>query len=164
MSNYLKFIHSKNRSQDEHYMKIALEAAEASKSQGEQARGAVLVLPNRVFIETQSVISTGDPTALAEINVIRKVAPLTRNLQDAILYTTTEPSTLGMAAVIQSGIKELVWGAYDKVNGFNTANKLNLGGVDVKYLGGVLAESCYNIASPSLKEHLKYETSVVGNI
>lgn len=150
--NYLK---NQKRSQDERYMKIALEAADSAKSKGEQARGAVLVLANKVYSEGQAVLEERDLCSHAELNVIRKVAPLTRNLQDAILYSTTEPCALCMSAAITAGIKEVVFGAYDKTNGFLTAKKLNLEGVDVTYLGGVLVEDCYSIASPSLKEHLE---------
>lgn len=154
---FQNYVTKQKRSADERHMKTALEAAEAAKSQGEQARGAVLVMPTRVYSESQSVL-TGDPTCHAEMNVIRKVAPTTRNLQDGILYATTEPCAMCMAAAMAAGIKEVVFGAYDKTNGFSTAKKLNMEGADVNFLGGVLAESCYSIASPSLKEHLSHET------
>jgi tRNA(adenine34) deaminase len=150
------YVTSKKSNGDFRHMKLAIEAADSAKSQGEQARGAVLVFPNKVIAEGQSILMESDPTCHAEINVIRKAAMThRRSLKEGTLYVTSEPCAMCAAAAINAGIQEIIFGAYDHVQGFVTAKKLNLEDVDLKYMGGVLAEECYTIASPSLRESLK---------
>ena len=153
-----KYLNKKKMIDDERYMRLAIESAEASKSQGEQARGAVLVFPNRVLAESQTVLMESSPICHAEMNVIRKAIDIyPRSLKEGVLYVTTEPCTLCLAAICECGIKEVVFGCHDVVNGAISTKTLNLEKFELAIKGGILAESCYQICSPSLRENLKYE-------
>ncbi len=54
-----------------------------------------------------------DPTAHAEINVIRKACQLKKHLDlsNCIIYCTVEPSPISASAIASSGIQSLVFGA-----------------------------------------------------
>lgn len=54
-----------------------------------------------------------DPTAHAEINVIRKACKLRKSLDlsDCIIYCTVEPSPIGSSAMANSYISSIVYGA-----------------------------------------------------
>lgn len=150
---------AKKRSQDEQYMQLAIKSAEMSKSNGEAARGAVLVFPNSHFVEGQTVFADHNPIAHAEMNVLHKACHSTnKSFKDAVLYTTTEPCPLCVCAMYEYGVRELVFGAYDDANGFiNSNRKLVLDHFNISYIGGILAKECCEIASISLRENLRYQ-------
>lgn len=103
------------------FMKIALEEAEAAADRGEVPVGAVLVSPEGQII-AQSGNRTeelADPTAHAEMLVIRKAAAILRSprLVDCDLYVTLEPCAMCAAAISFARIHKIVFGAYDPKGG-----------------------------------------------
>ena len=64
-------------------------------------------------------IQRKDPTAHAEILVLRAAAKKLGNyrLNDGVLFTTLEPCPMCAGAVLESRIKSLIFGAYDRKNG-----------------------------------------------
>ena len=100
------------------YMLIALEEARYAAELGEIPVGAVIVDPIRNKILARNgnrVLRDKDPTAHAEILVIREVANLfnTVNLQNFELFVTLEPCSMCASAIAMSRIKRLEFGAYD---------------------------------------------------
>ena len=79
--------------------------------------GAVLVdEDNQVIAKDHNhPIGSCDPTAHAEINVIRKAAQVMRNyrLLNTTLYVTLEPCAMCMGAIVHARIGRLVFGAAD---------------------------------------------------
>ena len=61
-------------------------------------------------------ITNNDPTAHAEILVLREAAALLKNyrLLDATIYTTIEPCAMCAGALVNARIKRLVYGAKDE--------------------------------------------------
>lgn len=106
---------------DEEYMEKALELAREAASRGEIPVGAIVVDKNGKIIgegfnrreELQS------PTAHAEVLAIEQAAKTLKNrrLLDCTLYVTLEPCPMCAGAVMNAGLKRLVYGAFDDKNG-----------------------------------------------
>jgi tRNA(Arg) A34 adenosine deaminase TadA len=79
--------------------------------------GAVIVRDERLVARaTNLVVPNHDPTAHAEINVIRQACQIleTHNLQGCILYSSCEPCPMCLAAILWAGISELYFAATRK--------------------------------------------------
>lgn len=106
---------------DEEYMEKALELAQEAASRGEIPVGAVVVDKDGKVIgegfnrreELQS------PTAHAEVLAIEQAAKTLHNrrLSGCTLYVTLEPCPMCAGAVMNAGLKRLVYGAFDDKNG-----------------------------------------------
>ena len=131
-------------------MRKAIEAAEAAGGSGEVPIGACLINNQGELIAVAGnlTISTCDPTAHAEILVLRQAARKIGNyrLTDTVVYTTIEPCAMCAGALVNARVKRLVYGARDERFGavetvFNicTSSSLNHR-LEIK--SGVLAEEC----------------------
>ncbi len=106
---------------DEEYMEKALELAREAASRGEIPVGALVVDKDGKIIgegfnrreELQS------PTAHAEVLAIEQAAKTLHNrrLSGCTLYVTLEPCPMCAGAVMNAGLKRLVYGAFDDKNG-----------------------------------------------
>ena len=109
-------------SEENFFMKQALECAQAGAAAGEVPVGAVLVdHTSGVVLATDhnQVEALGDPTAHAEMQVIwAAVAGRGEKwLADCYLYVTLEPCPMCAAAISLARIRKLVFGAYDPKGG-----------------------------------------------
>lgn len=106
---------------DETYMREALHEAQAASSRGEVPVGAILVGSDGQIISRagNTPIGIDDPTAHAEIMVIRDAARKTGNyrLTGTTLYVTLEPCTMCVGAIAHARIARLVYGASDPKGG-----------------------------------------------
>ncbi len=134
---------------DIQFLREALAEARAAATAGEVPIGAVLVHNGRILSRSGNrTIRDCDPTAHAEIVVLREAARLLNNyrLADTILYVTIEPCSMCAGAIIQARVPRLVYGADDPKGGavrscfevlFNS--RLNH---QVEVTSGVLAADC----------------------
>jgi tRNA(adenine34) deaminase len=113
---------------DLHFMKLALAEAQASADAGEVPIGAVLVHGGALMIRSGNrTIRDNDPTAHAEIVVIREMAQTVHNyrLTGATLYVTLEPCAMCAGAIVQARVSRVVYGADDPKGGaFRTCFEL----------------------------------------
>jgi tRNA(Arg) A34 adenosine deaminase TadA len=103
-------------------MRIALEAAQAAAAAGETPVGAVVVDPASgevIAVGANQPIGTHDPTAHAEIVVLREAARKLGNyrLTDLTLVVTLEPCAMCAGAISHARIGRLVFGAEDPKGG-----------------------------------------------
>jgi guanine deaminase len=94
----------------EYFMRLAL--AEAEK--GDAPYGAVIVKDNEVMAAAHNTVKRdNDPSAHAEINVIRSLTAKLKNpsLEGYSIYTTGEPCPMCATACVWSGLSEIVYGA-----------------------------------------------------
>ncbi|MDZ7641128.1 MAG: tRNA adenosine(34) deaminase TadA [Desulfurivibrio sp.] len=102
---------------DQRYMALALAEAAKAAERGEVPVGALLVAADATVMvaDGNRTIEYGDPTAHAEIVVLRRAAVLLDNhrLTDATLYVTLEPCVMCAGAMLQARIARLVYGAAD---------------------------------------------------
>ena len=98
----------------EKYMKFALKEAEEAGRSGEVPIGAILIKGDRVIAKDHNrCIELNDPTAHAEVLVLRKGGELLKNyrLNDTVMYVTAEPCPMCLSAMAHSRISRLVFGA-----------------------------------------------------
>jgi len=136
-------------SNDEHWMRQAIELANKAASEDEVPVGAVIVKNNQLIGEGwNQPIQSHDPCAHAEIMAIRDAGQALNNyrLIDTTLYVSLEPCSMCVGAMIHARIKRIVFGAYDLKTGA-AGSALNL--VDdpvhnhkIDVLGGVLEVEC----------------------
>jgi len=101
---------------DLYYLQLALDDARASAAAGEVPIGAVLVHNDAVLVRSGNrTIRDNDPTAHAEIIVIREAARLLGNyrLAGTVLYVTLEPCAMCAGAIVQARVSRLVYAADD---------------------------------------------------
>src|SRR6266849_3130668 len=109
-----------NPSRPEQIMAGALEEAGRARDAGEVPIGAVVVIDGAVVGRGfNQPISSGDPTAHAEIVAIREAARQLGNyrLTGAILCVTIEPCLMCVGALVHARIGTLVYGASEPRSG-----------------------------------------------
>lgn len=131
-------------------MRKALEAAAEAQNSDEIPIGACLINDQGELLAAAGnrTISDNDPTAHAEILVLREAARKIGNyrLTETTVYTTIEPCAMCAGALVNARIKRLVFGAKDERFGavesvFNICNNSSLNHrMEIK--SGVLAEEC----------------------
>lgn len=141
-------------SEDEKMMRVALEQAMLAMNEGEVPVGAVITLEGRILAKAHnSPLSLIDPTAHAEILVIREAAQILRNyrLPGTTLYVTLEPCVMCAGAIIQARVARVVYGAPDPKGGavrslysIFSDKRLNH---KVEVTEGILSEACGEILS-----------------
>ncbi len=103
-------------------MQKALQVAKSAILRDEVPVGAVLVdYKNNKIISSGSntVIEDSDPTAHAEINIIRAACreKLSTHLDDCDIYITLEPCAMCAQAISNARIRRIYYGAYDPKSG-----------------------------------------------
>ena len=138
---------SRQTAKDEKWMRLALDLAEIAAARGEVPVGAVLVENESALASAgNSPISLNDPTAHAEILVLREAASRKGNyrLPGSTLYVTLEPCVMCMGALLHARVSRLVFGALDPKTG--------------------AAQSRYAIGSDGrLNHHLEITSGILGD-
>ncbi len=101
---------------DVQWMRRALELAELAASRGEVPVAAVLTKEQEIVAEGHNLtVTSNDPTAHAEVVVIREAAQKLGDwrLTQCTLYVTLEPCAMCAGAVVLSRLRRLVFGASD---------------------------------------------------
>jgi tRNA(adenine34) deaminase len=131
--------------EDEKWMKIAINEANLAMNEDEIPVGAVLVLNDRLIAQSHNQpINNNDPTAHAEIQVLRKAGNHQKNyrLLDSTLYVTLEPCAMCFGAMIHARIKRVVFSASDTKTGVCGScinlNEENFFNHKISITGGVL--------------------------
>jgi tRNA(adenine34) deaminase len=131
------------------FMQEALAEARTAAEAGEVPIGAVLVHDGKILARSNNrTIRDNDPTAHAEIIVLREAARLLGNyrLAGTTLYVTIEPCSMCAGAIIQARIPRLVYGADDPKGGavrscFEILSHPRLNH-QVEVASGILAAEC----------------------
>lgn len=159
-------------SEDLWFMNIALEEAERAYDMDEVPVGAVLVSDaGEVLAKAHNLKEQlSNPCGHAEIIAIQKAAKEIEGwrLTGFTLYVTLEPCLMCLGAVVQSRIKRVVFGSYDKKGGalslgyyMHKDKRLNH---RFSVTGGVGHYECSKILSSYFKEkrqNHKYNTAIL---
>ena len=147
------------RSEDERFMRAALDLARRAQERGEVPVGAVVVLDDAIVGEGfNQPIAAHDPTAHAEIVALRDAARRIRNyrLPGATLYVTIEPCQMCVGALVHARVARIVYGASEpKAGALESAMRahehpsLNHRLVAV---GGVLEDECREVIQGFFEE------------
>ncbi len=102
---------------DEHWMRLALDEADAAAAKGEVPVGCVIVSKDGVLLARGHNLreTDEDPTAHAEIVAVRAAAQQlgTWRLEDTTLYVTLEPCVMCAGALVNARVGRVVYGADD---------------------------------------------------
>ena len=130
---------------DEKWMKIALNQANLAMNENEIPVGAILVKNGKLIAQSHNQpIRTNDPTAHAEIQLLRKAGEQQKNyrLIGSTIYVTLEPCTMCFGAMVHARIERIVFGASDFKTGVCGScinlNKENFFNHKISITGGVL--------------------------
>lgn len=137
-----------------HYMRLALQEAQAAFDENEVPVGAVIVHEERVIASAHNQREQlRDPTAHAEMIAITQAAEALGSwrLDDCTLYVTLEPCPMCAGAVVQARIPLVVYGAADPKAGavaslFSLLDDPRLNH-RAQVVGGVMGEECGQILS-----------------
>ena len=138
--------------EQEYWMKEALKMADEAERLGEVPVGAVLVGPDGELARGfNRPIASHDPTAHAEINVLRQAGARLGNyrLTGTRIYVTVEPCTMCAGALIHARVAEVVFGAREPKGGALVSRSAEdgssmLAGLNhrLEVVEGVLADEC----------------------
>ncbi|MCI9084003.1 MAG: nucleoside deaminase [Bacilli bacterium] len=133
------------------HMQEAIKEAEINENTGFKNGGpfgAVIVKNDTIIAASHNtVIENNDPTAHAEINVIRKAAKIlkTHDLSECTLYTTCFPCPMCLSAIAWANIKNIYYGntkedaenigfrdnqIYELINNLNSNKTINFTQID----------------------------------
>src|SRR6266571_2318232 len=137
---------------DESLMGAALEEAHRAREAGEVPIGAVVAVDGEIVGRGfNQPISSGDPTAHAEIVAIREAARRVGNyrLSGARLCVTIEPCLMCVGALVHARIATLVYGAVEPKSGaiVSSVRGSELPGLNHGFavVGGVREEACRDL-------------------
>src|SRR5215471_12336428 len=147
-------------------MREALEQARLARDAGEVPIGAVVSL-NGVIVARgfNQPISSGDPTAHAEIVAIREAARHAGNyrLTDATLCVTIEPCLMCVGALVHARIGTLVYGAAEPRTGaiVSTVRGGELPGHNHRFeiVAGVREDECRRLMQAFFRERRSAQRS-----
>jgi len=108
----------------DHLMEAALDEARRARDAGEVPIGAVVALDEAIVGRGfNQPISSGDPTAHAEIVAVRDAAARVGNyrLRGAVMCVTIEPCLMCVGALVHARIATLVFGAAEPKTGAVTS-------------------------------------------
>lgn len=137
----------------EKFMKIALKEAKKAAKKKEVPIGAVVVKDGKVIAKAHNLREKSNlATGHAEILAIEKANKKLKSwrLDTCTLYVTIEPCPMCAGAIIQSRLKQVVYGAQDLKSGthqsvVNLFDKSFNHKVEVEY--GIMEEECGEVVT-----------------
>jgi tRNA(adenine34) deaminase len=152
---------------DEFWMRESLRAAVEAEKLNEVPIGACLIdnQGKLLAIGGNRTITDNDPTAHAEILVLREAAALLKNyrLIDTTIYTTIEPCAMCAGALVNARVKRLVYGAKDERFGavetvFRICDSDFLNH-KIEIVAGILADDCRKLMQDFFRQRRENQKS-----
>ena len=141
------------------FMEAALDQARLGLAAGEVPVGAVLVVGDQIIARAfNQPIRANDPTAHAEVLVLREAARLLGNyrLTEATVYVTVEPCLMCVGAMVHARVCEVVYGAAEPKAGalVSSIRALESPGLNHRFAvtAGVLEDECRAIIQEFFRE------------
>ncbi|MBR2480436.1 MAG: nucleoside deaminase [Clostridia bacterium] len=144
------------------FMRLAIKEAKKAELIDEVPIGAVIVKDGKVIARAHNKKeSKNQATRHAEIEAIEKATKKVNNwwLEDCDIYVTLEPCAMCAGALINSRLRNIYFGAYDKKAGC-CGSLYNLP-IDVRFNhrlgveGGILEEECATLLTNYFKKKRK---------
>ena len=139
------------------FMNEALRLAKEAAKEGEVPVGAVVTIGNKIIGKGRDRREKGtNALCNAEIEAINEACKRLGGwrLWECELYVTLEPCPMCAGAIINSRIKKVVFGAYDKKNGA-CGSVVNLNSFSFnhhpKLLGGIMEDECSAVLTEFFK-------------
>ena len=140
-------------------MDAALEQARLALAAGEVPIGAVLVVEGGIVARAfNQPISSCDPTAHAEVLVLREAARIAGNyrLTNADVYMTLEPCLMCVGALVHARVRRVIFGAAEPRTGalVSTVRALDTPGLNHRFemTGGVCEDAARELIQEFFRE------------
>jgi tRNA(adenine34) deaminase len=140
-------------------MDAALEQARLALAAGEVPIGAVLVIDDEIVARAfNQPISSCDPTAHAEVLVLREAARAVGNyrLTSADVYVTLEPCLMCVGALVHARVRTVIYGAAEPKTGalVSSARALETPGLNHRFAvsAGVREEAARELIQQFFRE------------
>lgn len=143
-------------------MRAALAVAATAAESGDVPIGAVVLdADGRVLASARNTReASGDPTAHAEVSVLRAAAKVVGDgwrLADTTLVVTVEPCTMCAGALVLARVSRLVFGAWEPRTGavgslWDVVRDRRLNHRP-EVVGGVLADECSALLAEFFRDH-----------
>ena len=140
-------------------MDAALEQARLALAAGEVPIGAVLVVEGGIVARAfNQPISSCDPTAHAEVLVLREAARIAGNyrLTNADVYVTLEPCLMCVGALVHARVRRVMFGAAEPRTGalVSTVRALDTPGLNHRFemTGGVCEDAARELIQEFFRE------------
>lgn len=142
---------------DERYMRMALDEAQAAFDEGEIPIGAVITVNGRVIARAHNrTEALNDVTAHAEMQAITSGADYLggKYMPECTIYVTVEPCAMCAGALGWSQIGRIVYGAPDPKRGFFSVYRQDNTPLHpkTKVEGGILEDECRAIMQDFFKK------------
>lgn len=135
------------------FMRLAIDEAVIAKKNGDVPVGAVIVKDGQVVAAAHNTREM-DMNAIrhAEISAIDIACKKLQRwrLDDCDLYVTLEPCLMCTGAVVQSRIRRLFFGAYDRERGYIVSNTAE--GLRLEYYCGIMEKECAQLLNDFFEE------------
>ena len=144
------------------FMRLAIKEAKKAELVDEVPIGAVIVKDGKVIARAHNKKETkNQATRHAEIEAIEKATKKVNNwwLEDCDIYVTLEPCAMCAGALINSRLRNIYFGAYDKKAGccgslYNLPEDTRFNH-RLKVEGGILEEECASLLTNYFKKKRK---------
>ncbi len=134
-------------------MRLAIEEARVSRSEGNKGYGAVVVLGNEIIGKAHdTAVTGGDPSLHAEVNAIRQAAQKRGepDLCGGVLFATCEPCPMCASLAVWANLTTIVYGASIEETAQLGKSRILVGCQEIvdrspallEVVGGVLNEEC----------------------
>ncbi|MBP7211334.1 nucleoside deaminase [bacterium] len=125
---------------------------EAERSKQDIPVGAVVVCDGKIIASAHNEREKElDISAHAEILAIKRAEKVLNNwrIDGCELYVTLEPCPMCAWAILQSRIKSVYFGSFDKIYGAfgSVVDFRNISNPDLKIYSGIMEQECNNILS-----------------
>jgi tRNA(Arg) A34 adenosine deaminase TadA len=134
-------------------MKIAIEEARISKSEGNKGYGAVVILGKQILGKAHdTTVTEKDPVLHAEVNAIRQAVKTSgdTNLCGAILFSTCEPCPMCSSLAVWANLTTIVYGTSIKETARLGKSRIHISAkkvidkspVMIEVIGNILKNEC----------------------
>ena len=156
-----QFFENTSKAIHERWMMRAIEQAHSAKDKNEIPVGAVLVDcdSGELIVEAHNEsIENNDPTAHAEIVVLRKAAAIKQNyrLPRTAIYVTIEPCTMCVGAIYHARVDAVIFGAEEPRAGALVSqlclSDRSFYNHEIDVIGGILEHQCATLISDFFKD------------
>lgn len=146
------------------YMREALNQARQAYEKDEVPVGAVLVYQDKIISKGHNLRETNQlVTSHAELLCIEKANQILEDwkLEDCTLYVTLEPCVMCAGVILQSRIKQVIYGAPDPKGGaFGSVISMHELNPKLEITKGILEKECSSILTEYFKEKRKSQLKI----
>lgn len=141
------------------WMTHAINQAKMALLNKEIPIGCIIIKNNKIISKGYNqTLNTNNPLGHAEIIAIQKASILKKNykLISCTIYITKEPCIMCLGAILNTKIKNIIYGSYNINNKINKNNNLQTHIIkkNINYMGGIQKNICDALLKYFIKKNI----------